>query len=56
MKGGEIEVMKHFLFNTRTADECWASYLIAKESGVFFSKDQTCSNGDYRTVAGMDYL
>lgn len=30
MKGGEIEVMKHFLFNTRTADECWASYLIAK--------------------------
>ena len=21
------------------------------ESGVFFSKDQTCSNGDYRTVA-----
>lgn len=22
------------------------------ESGVFFSKDQTCSNGDYRTVAG----
>lgn len=30
MKGGEIEVMKHFLFNARTADECWASYLIAK--------------------------
>ena len=28
MKGGEIEVMKHFLFNARTADECWASYLI----------------------------
>lgn len=23
MKGGEIEVMKHFLFNTHTADECW---------------------------------
>ena len=30
MKGGEIEVMKHFLFNARTADECWTSYLIAK--------------------------
>ena len=30
MKGDEIEVMKHFLFNARTADECWASYLIAK--------------------------
>ena len=30
MKSGEIEVMKHFLFNARTADECWASYLIAK--------------------------
>ena len=30
MKGGEIEVMKHFIFNARTADECWASYLIAK--------------------------
>lgn len=30
MKGGEIEVMKHFLRNPRTADECWASYLIAK--------------------------
>ena len=30
MKGGEIEVMKHFLFNVRNADECWASYLIAK--------------------------
>ena len=34
MKGGEIEVMKHFLFNTRTADECWASYLIAKRQQV----------------------
>ncbi len=22
--------MKHFLFNARTADECWTSYLIAK--------------------------
>lgn len=30
MKGNEIEVMKHFLHNPRTADECWASYLIAK--------------------------
>ena len=30
MKGGEIEVMKHFLVNPRITDECWASYLIAK--------------------------
>ena len=30
MKGGEIEDMKYFLFNPMIADECWASYLIAK--------------------------
>ena len=30
MKGGEIEGMKYFLVNPRIADECWASYLIAK--------------------------
>ena len=34
MKGGKIEVMEHFLFNARTADECWASYLIAKRHQV----------------------
>ena len=30
MKGGEIEGMKYFLGNPLIADECWASYLIAK--------------------------
>ena len=30
MKGGEIEGMKYFLVNPLIADECWASYLIAK--------------------------
>ena len=30
MKGGEIEDMKYFLVNPLIADECWASYLIAK--------------------------
>ncbi len=30
LKGGEIECMKYFLVNPRAADECWASYLIAK--------------------------
>ena len=30
MKGGEIEGMKYFLANPPIADECWASYLIAK--------------------------
>ena len=30
MKGGEIEDMKYFLFNPMIADECWASYMIAK--------------------------
>ena len=30
MKGGEIENMKYFLTNPQRADECWASYLIAK--------------------------
>lgn len=30
MKAGEIEEMKYFLSNPATADNLWASYLIAK--------------------------
>ena len=45
MKGGEIEVMKHFIFNARTADECWASYLIAKRGATIC----VCSKNSVKT-------
>ena len=56
MKGGEIEVMKHFLFNTRTADECWASYLIAKRHKYQIDNLSMCIRATVKNTAYSESL